>query len=177
MKTALRFLKGRRVIILGFMGSGKSAVARELGRRLNVNAVDLDDLVAQHEGKSAGEIIASDGESSFRAIETARLSETLTDDSVHVVALGGGAWTLEQNRKLIADAKGFTIWLDAPFEVCWQRIKGNIEKRPLAPSREVAEQLYTQRHPIYALAEMRLAVDAAANPRDTARRIIESLSA
>ena len=176
MKTALRSLNDRRIIILGFMGSGKSTVARELGRRLNVNAVDLDEWVARHEGKSPGEIIAIDGEASFRAIETARLAEILTDGSVQVLALGGGAWTLEQNRQLIADAKGFTIWLDAPFEVCWRRIEGSIEKRPLAPSRALAEQLYTQRQPLYALAEMRLAVDATSKPQDTARRIIESLS-
>ena len=176
MKTALKSLKDRRIIILGFMGSGKSTIARELGRQLNANAVDLDEWIAKHEGKSPGGIIASDSEASFRAIETARLSEILRDDSMQVVALGGGAWTLEQNRRLIANAQGSTIWLDAPFEICWQRIQGSIEKRPLAPSRAVAERLYTQRQPIYAMAEMRLAVDAAAKPKDTVRRIIELLS-
>ncbi len=176
MKTPLRSLEDRRIIIVGFMGSGKSTVARELGRRLNVNAVDLDEWVAKHEGKSPAEIIATDGEAGFRAIETARLSEILTDGSVQVLALGGGAWTLEQNRHLIRNAKAFTIWLDAPFEVCWHRIDGSIEKRPLAPSRAVAERLYTERQPIYALAAMRLIVDAAAKPQDTARRIIDILS-
>lgn len=175
MTTALRSLQDRRIIILGFMGSGKSTVVRELGRRLKVNAVDLDEWIANHEKRSPGEIIAKDGEESFRAIETARLSEILRDDSVQVLALGGGAWTLEQNRRQIADANGLTIWLDAPFEVCWQRIQGGIENRPLAPSRAAAERLYTERQPLYALAEMRLPVDAEATPRDTARRIIESL--
>ena len=175
MKTALRSLGDRRIIILGFMGSGKSTVARELGRRLNVIAVDLDEWIVEHEGKTPGKIIAIDGEASFREIETAGLSEILTDDTIRVVALGGGAWTLAQNRRLIANARGFTVWLDLPFEVCWQRIQSSIEKRPLAPSRAVAERLYTQRQPVYALAEMRLAVDAEATPLDTARRIIESL--
>jgi len=67
----------QQIIIIGFMGTGKTTVAHELGRQLNCLAVDLDELIERREHRSASEIIEQDGEGEFRRIESHLLYETL----------------------------------------------------------------------------------------------------
>ena len=157
------------------MGSGKTTVAGELARELNCRAVDLDDLITKHEKRSPKEIIEQNGEDSFREIETQMLCTVLTEKSACVIALGGGAWTIAANRKLIAEHGAFTIWLDAPFELCWRRIQSGDEGRPLARSREMARQLYAERRPIYMLAETRIQIDENQSAEDTTTQIAHAL--
>jgi Shikimate kinase len=137
----------RPIVILGFMGCGKTTVARELARRLEVEAVDLDSFVSDREGRSPAEIIAADGEPAFREIETVALNEVLTTKAGRVIALGGGTWTVPANRTLIALHDCTTIWLDPPFDLCWQRISSSSSDtvRPLAPDRETAHSRYQTR--------------------------------
>lgn len=146
-----------QIIIIGFMGTGKTTVALELARKLNCRAIDLDDLITQREKRSPKEIIQQDGEAAFRSIETQMLREALMA-SARVVAVGGGAWTIAENRKLIAAHGALSVWLDAPFELCWKRIEAGCEARPLARSREIAAKLYSERHPLYELADSRIDV-------------------
>jgi shikimate kinase len=120
--------------------------------------VDLDELITKREGRSPSEIIAQDGEGRFRELETRHLREVLESESAGVIAVGGGAWTTPANRHLIAEHEALTIWLDAPFELCWKRIEADGEVRPLARSRELAERLYAARRPVYELAAARVAV-------------------
>src|SRR6266699_567371 len=110
------------IVITGLMGSGKSTVAFALARRLNCRAIDLDQAIIETEARTPRQIIEEDGEPVFREIETCRLRETLELDLARVIALGGGAWTMPRNRALVAEHNGFTVWLDAPFDLCWQRI-------------------------------------------------------
>jgi shikimate kinase len=148
----------QRIAIIGFMGTGKTTVAHELALRLDCPAVDLDAVVTSSEGRSPKEIIEEDGENAFREIETRTLLEVLLEGRARIIALGGGAWTIAENRRLIGEHGAFTVWLDAPFELCWKRIKDGPELRPLARSREMAERLYSERRPIYELADVRVDV-------------------
>lgn len=157
------------IVIIGFMGTGKTTVARALANRLGCFVVDLDELI-ENSGRSPREIIEQDGEAAFREIESRTLKEVF-DKEVGVVALGGGAWTVARNRELIAKHEGFTVWLDAPFDLCWQRIEHEGELRPLATSREAAEKLYRERLPLYALANLRIAVAEGDRAEDIAIRI------
>lgn len=158
------------IFIVGFMGCGKTSVARELAAMLNERWADLDDLVEKYDGRSAAEIITSDGEGLFREREIATLGSLLTSGDERVIALGGGAWTILCNRELIREHHGIVVWLDAPFELCWKRIAVDGQERPLAPSRDVAQRLYSERRPIYALAELRIAVNDE-SPADIAKNI------
>lgn len=146
----------RPIVITGFMGCGKSKIARALARRLDVPVVDLDDIITARQGRTPAQLITEDGEPAFRAIETNTLRETLKTIPAGVIALGGGAWIEVRNRELIDQYGCLSIWLDVPFEVCWGRIETSAEDRPLGRTREQALKLYERRKPIYQLAAIHI---------------------
>lgn len=148
-----------RIVITGFMGSGKTRIARELAQRLNVEMVDLDEKITASKGRSPAQLIVDEGEEAFRVIESDVLRELLETDSARVIALGGGAWIQEVNRNLIEQYDWISVWLDVPFEVCWARIQASGEDRPLGRTKEQAQTLYDQRKPIYQLANVRIQMD------------------
>jgi shikimate kinase len=163
----------QRIVIIGFMATGKTTVAQNLARQLNCPAVDLDDLILQRVRRGPKEIIEEDGEDAFRKVETEALREVLLDATARVIALGGGAWTITENRKLIAQRGAFTVWLDVPFELCWKRIVAGREARPLAVSREMALKLYAERRPVYETADVRVSVSEAESAEEIATKIAE----
>jgi len=158
---ALPVMKDRRIVIVGFMGCGKTTVARALAQRLGCEMIDLDSFITEREGRTPAEIIEADGEPAFREIETHALRDALKMDDARVIALGGGAWTIEANRALFAQRDCLSVWLDAPFELCWERIISSGDTRPLAPDRESAHRLYKSRCENYQLADARISVDQA----------------
>jgi shikimate kinase len=163
----------RRIIILGFMACGKTTVARELARLLELASVDLDSFVSDREGRSPAEIIAADGEPAFREIETRALNDVLTKSDAQVISLGGGTWTIPANRTLIALHDCVTVWLDAPFDLCWQRIiEGGETVRPLAPNHDTARNRYEARRTDYALAENRIVVSALDDRETIANQVL-----
>ncbi|MBA2704452.1 MAG: shikimate kinase [Blastocatellia bacterium] len=159
------------IAITGFMAAGKTTVSRALAAKLNCEFVDLDELITAQHKKSISEIIKADGEDRFRQLETKTLAEVLPASDDFVIALGGGTWAREENRRLLNEQNARIIWLDAPFELCWKRIPTGDNGRPLAPSREVAERLYRARRPVYELAELRLAVSAGQSAEACANEI------
>jgi len=166
----------RVVVVTGFMGAGKSTIARELGRRLSRRVIDLDDLVTQRAGRTPRELIDEDGEAHFRELETEALRAALGGDGPAVVALGGGAWALERNRAL-ADARGcLTVWLDAPFELCWRRVTEAPGARPLARDEQQARRLYDERRATYGLARLRIEVRDDTAPETLSAAIADALA-
>jgi len=157
------------------MASGKTEVARALAARLDLTLIDLDDKIATLHGRSAAELIVTEGEASFRAIETQTLREALNAHTQSVIALGGGAWITDENRKLIAAHRGVAVWLDTPFEVCWQRIETAAEDRPLGRTRAEAELRFQQRRPIYQLAGIHILVLDHETIDDTVARLATAL--
>jgi shikimate kinase len=165
----------RRIVIVGFMGCGKSTVAKTLARQMACGMIDLDSFITEGEGRSPAEIIEQDGEPSFRRIETRALGEVLENGEPRVIALGGGAWTVAANRALIAQHDCLSVWLDAPFELCWKRITANPKTiRPLAPNRETAQTLHQSRQASYLLAQLR--VDATKGLSEIVSEITGSIS-
>jgi shikimate kinase len=147
----------RPVVITGFMAAGKTTLAAMLARRLNSIAIDLDSVISEREGRSVPALIDEKGELRFRDAETRALRAVLKMEMARVIALGGGAWTIAGNRELIADYDCLTVWLDAPFELCWQRIQSSGEIRPLARDLAAACTLYYERRALYALADLHVA--------------------
>jgi shikimate kinase len=167
--------KNGPIIITGFMGCGKTEVARKLAALLNVTAVDLDEAITTGVGRSPARLIAEDGEPAFRKVETNALRELLATGTIGVIALGGGAWIEETNRQLISDAAGLSVWLDTPFEVCWKRIEQSADDRPLGKSHDQAQSLFERRRPLYQLASIRIEANADDASDELASRVLSEV--
>ncbi len=163
----------RHLFLLGFMASGKTTVGRALAAQLKSPFIDLDEEIINRAGKPIAEIVRQEGEPYFRQLETECLQQAARGKAV-VIALGGGAFTQAVNREVVA-LTGISIWLDAPFELCWQRIQSDTVVRPLAPTREEANLRYQQRSPLYQQAQMRVPVTAEASPEALATQILAQL--
>jgi shikimate kinase/3-dehydroquinate synthase len=137
---------GGAVVMIGFMGAGKSTAATALARARGTAAVDLDRLIEQRLGKPIARIFAEDGESAFRAAEEAVTLELLAARESPVLALGGGAVTSAAVRAALSDHR--VVWIDVDAATAWERCRGG--DRPLAADRRQFEQLYTEREPLYA---------------------------
>ena len=166
-------MSNRRIVIVGFMGCGKTAVAKELSRQLDSKFIDLDSFITERNGRSPAEIIQQDGETLFREIETLALRDVLQDRKASSIALGGGTWTIPANRTLVALHDCLSIWLDVPFEVCWHRIMTSSKTvRPLAPDRDTAWDRYQTRRADYALAERCITADESETAETLAGKIL-----
>jgi shikimate kinase len=145
----------QRVFLVGFMGSGKSAVAEALAERLGYGFVDTDALVEAIEERSIERIFAENGESYFRQREYEVL-RSLADRTQLVVATGGGLFQGSREREFIGN-QGASIWLDAPLETIWRRCR-TAGGRPLFGELPELTDLYEKRRAGYALADYRVEV-------------------
>jgi shikimate kinase len=144
----------RHVALVGFMASGKSTVGRRLARRLKCAFFDTDELVVRAHGAVA-DIFYNEGEPAFRSYEQAALCGVLEDGEAGIVALGGGAVTLEANRKLLKK-RAYRIFIKVSPEQILERIRRSRVVRPLlgpAPTLAKIRDLYTNRLPYYAHAD------------------------
>ena len=146
--------------LVGFMGSGKSAVGRLLAEELGWSFADIDEDIEQAEGVSIAEIFDTRGEDEFRRIEQDALRKRLRDvecGKPMVLALGGGAFIDPANRKMLED-RGVTLWLDCPFPRICARVEGQTH-RPLARDPEKFQRLYDDRRDLYSKSEYRIEAD------------------
>ncbi len=146
------------VVLVGFMGSGKSSVGRLVARTLRGRFVDTDRLVIDHTGRQITEIFAEKGEGFFREEESRALRSLLGGKGL-VVATGGGIVTEPENLPILKEL-GFIVWLTATEETIWERVSRNT-KRPLLHSedpRGTIRALLEKRTPLYQAAAQ-LSVD------------------
>jgi shikimate kinase len=166
----------RSVVLVGMMGSGKTAVGKALAVRLGVAFVDSDAAIEEAAQASIAEIFARDGEAFFRDRE-AEVIARLLSGAPAVVSTGGGAFLAERNRAAIA-AHGVSVWLDVPLEQLWERVRHK-ETRPLlrtADPRGTLEQIYEARVPVYRLADLRVGAKAGFSVEETTAQVIEALA-
>ncbi|MCL1926748.1 MAG: shikimate kinase [Syntrophorhabdaceae bacterium] len=162
------------VVLVGFMGSGKSSVGREIAQRTGAGFVDIDAWIENKEGRAIWEIFSEDGEAAFRSIEKAALGEILAVKG-QVVAAGGGAFLDKENQKLMR-AYAPVVYLEVKAETALRRLEGNI-KRPLLQVEDrdaVARTLLDRRIPEYSRADYAVSTDESTVP-DIASRIIDFL--
>jgi shikimate kinase len=162
------------IFLVGFMACGKTTVGPLLAVRSGLPFTDLDLVIESKRKLTIAEIIGREGEEAFRQLETATLREVIAT-TPGVIAPGGGAITRPENRVLMATA-GTVVWLDAPFELCWERIRQDKVVRPLARDEEAARSRYESRLPLYRQASLRIAVAAVTTPEEIADHIIEGLA-
>lgn len=161
------------IFLVGFMACGKSTLGPVLATQLHRPFVDLDRVIEAQEGCTIGALIARAGEEHFRRIETATL-RTVAQRELAVIAPGGGAITRAENRALMQQL-GITVWLDAPFALCWERIQQDGTVRPLAPDEATARARYEQRLPLYQKAVLHLTLEEQQTPAEIAAALIQRL--
>jgi shikimate kinase len=152
----------RAVILIGFMGAGKSSVGRALAGQLGWTFEDLDERIERREQRKVPEIFRELGESEFRRAEHAALRELLLELSAgaeRIIALGGGAFVQKSNAPLVEAGGVPTVFLDASVEELWRRCKQQAEQhgteRPLLGSLKNFRELYETRKPLYLNASFR----------------------
>jgi shikimate kinase len=156
-----------RLVLVGFMGSGKTTVGARAARLLGWPFHDMDTLLEQRMGLTVPEAFRTRGEAWFRAQETA-LAEELAGAREVVVAAGGGAFTVPATRAALQrDAR--VIWLQCPLEAVLDRVALD-GSRPLARDRATIQQLFALREPLYRLADR--AVDAGTGSPDSVARAV-----
>ena len=166
--------KETRIVLTGFMGVGKSTVAKHLAYLLDCGRVDLDTEIVKSEERTIAEIIEREGIEKFRQIETENLRKILESDA-KIIALGGGAWTVEENRRLIKKYSFTIVWLESTFEHCWLNIVNSKRVRPLAQNKKSALKLFEERQKVYCLADWHFIVKPELNSFEVAKKIAEEV--
>lgn len=121
--------KGQNLVLIGFMGSGKTSVGVKLSYRLQVPVEDTDKLIERREGRSINEIFADDGEEYFRQLETELLGELAGKNGSRIYSVGGGTPVRTENRGLLKRL-GKVVYLRVSPETVYERLK-NDSTRPL----------------------------------------------
>ncbi|MDX6733101.1 MAG: shikimate kinase / 3-dehydroquinate synthase [Baekduia sp.] len=147
---------GGLTVVIGFMGAGKTTLARELAAARGVDHVDTDALLVQRFGRSIEEVFDAEGEPAFRAAEeevVLALLDARPPGRDPVVSLGGGSVLSERVRRALGDHT--TVLLDVPLDLAWERATGR--NRPLARDRDAFAALHAERRALYeALADAHL---------------------
>lgn len=149
------------VILIGFMGCGKSSVGKMLARELSVPFVDTDAWIEEQNGRKISDIFRESGEEYFRELETRALEQLLEDEGRKVIAVGGGLPMRPVNREYLKKL-GTTVYLPAQPETLVARLQGD-DTRPLLQGGELRQkilQLMSDREDIYqSAADIRISTD------------------
>jgi shikimate kinase/3-dehydroquinate synthase len=138
----------RLVVVIGFMGAGKTTAARALAQARGGRAIDVDAQVVSRAGQTIDEIFAAGGEGAFRELEERLTLELLDGPADTVLSLGGGA--LQSTRVREALRAHVAVWVDVDADTAWERCRGS--GRPLAADRDRFLALHAEREPVYARA-------------------------
>lgn len=148
--------RGKNIVLIGFMGSGKTTVGLKLSYRLRIPVEDTDKLIEKKQGKTITEIFESEGEEAFRRMETALLEELGQRNYERILSVGGGTPVREENRAFLKQC-GTVIYLRAKAETIYERLKGDTT-RPLLqcedPLERVRELLASRRDAYEACADV-----------------------
>lgn len=137
--------QGQNLILIGFMGSGKTTIGLKLSYRLRMPVEDTDKLIERREGRSISEIFAAEGEEYFRRQETALLKELSEKSRGKIYSVGGGTPVRPENRRLLKRL-GTVIYLRVRPETVYERLKNDTERpllqceNPLLRIRELLEE-------------------------------------
>ncbi|WP_375241048.1 shikimate kinase [Polaribacter sp.] len=141
-----------KIILLGYMASGKSTIGREASKKLNTNFIDLDDYISNREKMTISEIFKNKGEIYFRIKENKYLKEILDSEEDFILSLGGGTPCYAGNMDLIKASTATSIYIKASIKTLVDRLKNEKNTRPLVSeltddklSEYVAKHLFERR--------------------------------
>jgi len=150
----------RRIVLTGFMGSGKTTVGPLVAARLGWNFVDLDDVIEAEAGATIAELFARHGEAAFRDREHTAIARLAAGDAL-VLALGGGAIEHPATRALLLTAPGtLLVHLEVELATTLARCQGTEQTRPVLADQANLASRYQRRLPLYRTAHISISVDA-----------------
>ncbi len=168
--------KPSNIILVGFMGSGKTSTGKELSKALGYNFFDMDNWIEEKNEKKISEIFEKNGEAYFRQQEIEAI-KWLEGKNDYVVSTGGGTWIDKKNRENLSKL-GWCIWLKVAPESLWKRVSNHLDQRPLLSKSknpvEYLETLLKERIPFYSLAQASFD-SSEKSPKEIALEIIETL--
>jgi len=163
----------RRIVLTGFMGSGKSTVGPLLAERLGWNFVDADDVIEAEAGVTIAELFSRHGEAAFREREHAAIARLATTDGL-VLALGGGAIETAATRSLLLTAPGtLMVHLEVELATTLTRCSGTENIRPILADQANLAGRFERRLPLYRTAHVSIQVDAL-TPEEAAEAILKA---
>jgi len=163
----------RRIVLTGFMGSGKSTAGPMLAGRLGWRFVDVDDVIEAEAGVTVAELFARDGEGAFREKERETIAR-LADGDRLVLALGGGAIEDAETRALLAGAQAtLLVHLEIELATTLARCGGTETARPVLADRANLASRYERRLPLYRAADVSIRVDAL-TPEETVEAVLRA---
>ena len=167
--------KDTKIALTGFMGVGKSSVARHLAHVMKCRWIDLDKIIEENAGRVIADIIDQDGIEFYRTLESQNLELVLNETDSHILSLGGGTWTVPANRELLK-SHGFTsVWLESSFEHCWLNITFSRKDRPLARDKVETRRLFEERQKVYCLADWHFIVRSDFTSYQVAKQIADEI--
>ena len=165
----------KTVVLVGMVGSGKSAIGKSLATALNVPFLDSDAEIETAANRTIAEIFERDGEAFFRSAE-ARVLTRLLSGPPCVFSTGGGAFMSERNRNQITKL-GVSVLLDADIDLLWQRVRHK-DTRPLLKTPDpfaTLSDIYHKRREIYLEADLKVQTQPEFSIADTTELVLQTL--
>jgi shikimate kinase len=163
----------RRIVLTGFMGSGKTTVGPLAAKRLGWRFVDADDVIAEEAGCTIPELFRREGEAAFRERERAIIARLAGGDGL-VLALGGGAIETEATRELLLGApETLLVHLQVELDTTLERCCGTEQLRPVLADQANLASRYQRRLPLYQMAHVSIAVDEL-TPQEVAAAVVRA---
>ena len=160
MKASSQASPPSRIVLTGFMGSGKSTLGPLIAARLAWRFIDVDEVIEAEAGATIAEIFARHGEPAFRQRERSTIARLADGDSL-VLALGGGAIEHEATRTLLLTTPGtLLVHLQVELATTLARCQGTEQTRPILADLANLEARYQRRLPLYRMAHVSIPVDA-----------------
>lgn len=120
-----------KIILVGYMGSGKSTIGKMLSKNVGIPFFDLDEIIEKHENMSIKKIFKEKGEVHFRKLEHLLLNDFINENEHFVLALGGGTPCYANNHEVLKREDVLSFYLKTSVEILCQRLKLEKEERPL----------------------------------------------
>ncbi|MEO2068005.1 MAG: shikimate kinase [Desulfurobacteriaceae bacterium] len=161
-----------RIILVGFMGSGKSTIGKLLSERLFLPFLDLDEEILKRTGMTIPTIFSKFGEDTFRELERETLLELLSAKEC-IISTGGGAPVYKDNMDKINES-AVSVYLKAEFETLWDRISKDSNRPLVSLGKEKVRELFEKRKPFYEKAKIKVRTDIY-SPSETVDKILQEL--
>mgnify|MGYP001198047979 CR=1 FL=1 len=174
IEKTVNLIKGRSIFLIGMMGCGKSKTGSKLAELLKYKYIDLDVLIEKLAKKSINQIFNDEGVNNFRELETSCLKETIKIPSL-VISTGGGIVTKKENWGILR--QGIIVWIDLDKDIALQRLKNEIDKRPLLQRENLNNSymsIFKSRENLYSQADLIIKVKTE-NIEEVAMKIIYAL--